>query len=134
MLILYILFISCSSSIPQEKKYKQVYIEEFKLVYFKACLKNSFDNEAIRYLNNIDRSGMTEPILGTRVYAMIDSLSKITISKDYKYGEVAEGAEGKHIYSECLRIYQSKWLDSIAQTEYKKMKKIEMDFYKNSGL
>jgi|GEM_PF-1174565 len=114
--------ISCSST--QEKRNKAAYIEEFKMVYFKACLQNSFDNEAIKQLNHIDRSGMTEPILGTDVYPMIDSLANTTAAKVYKRsdenGEIAEGAEGKHVYSECLAAYQSKWLDSIANAAYKK--------------
>ncbi|MFP9100383.1 hypothetical protein ACLI09_15135 [Flavobacterium sp. RHBU_24] len=51
---------------------------------------------------------MTEPILGT-AYPMIDSLAKVTAAKVYKKsdanGEIAEGAEGKHVYAECLAAY-----------------------------
>ena len=99
-----------------EEDYKQIYLNEFKLFYFKSCLKHGFDNnESIKALNNIDNSGYAEPILGM-TYLTIDSLAKFEYKKMYRAeGEVAEGAEGMHVYSTCLTAYTSKWLDSLAR-------------------
>lgn len=124
------LFIGCSVSSSDKRKqhYKEAYIHEVKLVYFKNCLKNSFDNDAIKKLNRIDKSTMTDAPLGIQLYEKLDSLAEYTAKKIIQdsiqvKGRVAEGAEGKHVYTTCLNEYKSHWLDSLARVEYKKNKK-----------
>lgn len=120
------LLISCAPSMQQ--RYKQAYLDEFKLVYFKSCLKNGFDNDQINYLNQTDKSGMTEPILGTNVYGIIDNHSRLTANKAHKQSSIEAGipveAQGIHLYAECLDAYTSKWLDSMARAEHKKQQRI----------
>ena len=111
---------ACSPSKNMERD-KQLYIDEFKLFYFKMCLESGFDNQEIKILNSIDKSGMTDMPLGLHTYKMIDSLTVTSVFRMVsKEGEGAEGAAGKHVYSECLSTYNSKWLDSVANAEYKK--------------
>lgn len=127
IITMYLCIVSCAS-LQQEKRDEQSYVNEFKLRYFKACFWHSFDNEEIKVLNGMDRSGITELVLGIRAYSLIDSLARVTASNVYKQssieeGEIAEEAVGKHVYSECLCGYESDWLKSFALREYKKQKK-----------
>ena len=119
--------ISCAVK-RNENSFKKVYINEFKFFYFRNCLKNGFNNSVeINKLLIFDKSGYGEYILGNG-YVMIDSLTKINEQKMKldslnSIGRVAEGTEGKKVLSTCLCNYNSKWLDSIAKSEFKKMEK-----------
>ena len=122
--LLVFIFFGCSFK-DNKTTIKSIYIEEFKIAYFRSCLKYSFNNsKEINNLLHIDRSGYGEPILGNG-YFLIDSLSKIALKKIQQdsiqsLGRVAEGSQGKKVFSNCLKGYNSKWLDSIANAEYKK--------------
>lgn len=110
-------------------------MDEFKLRYFEACLEKGFDNEQIHYLNGLDKSGMSERILALDNYVFIDSLAFKTTRDVEKVssmagGQIAEGSEGKHVYSECLSNYQSKWLDKLAKKKYREAKKSAMRYYR----
>lgn len=121
LLVLFIC-VSCSS-LRYEKQYKQVYIQDFKMFYFTNCLKYGFNNNEINILNNLDGSGMTEPILGANVYKSIDSLvfkknrERINLSVSNSTSK-AEGAT-EPIYFNCLCDYNSKWLLLEAKKFYK---------------
>src|SRR5690606_15189583 len=122
LLILFVC-ISCSS-LRYEKRYKKAYVQEFKIAYFKNCLKYGFTNNEIKVLNNLDGSRMTEPILGTKVYKHIDSLAfkknreRIDLSVNSRTS-IAEGST-EPIYFNCLCDYNSKWLLLEAKKNYKK--------------
>ncbi len=120
---------STSSTSSWDQHMKKAYINDVKLVYFRDCLQNGFDNEAIKELNRIDRSIMTDGVLGISLYKKLDSLSKLTAQRMIQdsinsVGRVAEGAEGKSVYRSCLRDYNSAWLDSLARKEWKKRRKM----------
>lgn len=125
------LLIGCSTSSQNSwnQHMKEAYISDVKQVYFRDCLKHGFDNEEIRKLNRIDRSIMTDGVLGVSLYEKLDSLSKLTAQRMIQdsinsVGRVAEGAEGKSVYGSCLREYNSAWLDSLARKEWKKSRKM----------
>lgn len=128
--LLCLLFLFSCSTIRNSKKNKDIYIEEFKFTYFAGCLNHGFDNsKEIKKLFEIDKSGSGELILGDK-YLLIDSLTRVTAKKIKldslnSIGRVAEGSEGKHVFSECLCKFNSKWLDSIAKSEYRKQLKLE---------
>jgi len=118
--------VSCFS-IPQ-KRFKEAYIEEFKLVYFKSCLNNTFNNTEIRDLNKRDKSGMSEPILGAHVYSLIDSLTRVNASESFRLsgdsGELSEGSEGIAAYRVCLDAYTGKGVERLAKRKYREGKKL----------
>jgi len=66
-------------------------------------------------------------------YLFIDSLAKNTASKIkldsiYAIGKIAEGLQGKKVFSTCLRDYNSNWLDLMAKSQYKKYLKSDRNF------
>ncbi|TRX29907.1 hypothetical protein FNW52_20470 [Flavobacterium sp. ZT3R18] len=133
--LLCVLFLFSCSTIRNSKKDKDIYIEEFKFAYFAACLNHGFDNsKEIKKLFEIDKSGYGELILGEK-YFFVDSLARITAKKIKldslnSIGRKAEGSDGKHVFSECLCTYNSKWLDSIAKSENRKHLKVESNSLK----
>ncbi len=126
------MLLSCSVT-KEEKVLKKIYIKEFKYRYFASCVKNGFDNsKEVQTLFEVDNSGYGEPILGDK-YLLIDSIAKITAKKIKldsvnSIGKIAEGVQGKKVFSTCLCEYNSNWLDSIAKNEYKKNLKLDRDF------
>ena len=105
-------------------EYKTVYINKFKLTYFKQLLKKSYNNSnAIREIISQDHSGFTEPILSEADYRFIDSLTTAEnnhIRVDSAQGNNrAEGAEGKRPLGYILDRLSSKWLDSTAKRRLK---------------
>ena len=109
----------------ENRTLKSTYISQFKLIYLRQLLKAGFNNsKAINEIINVDRSGFTEAILDEVDYVLIDSLvqidnQKLIADSVTRIHRVAEGAEGKHIFELLLNKFQSKWLDSIAQQQYK---------------
>src|SRR5215211_1718705 len=74
--------IKCTSSrnsTSNKNLYKDLYVDQFKLTYFRQLLRNSYNNStAIEEVIQSDHSGFTEPILLTAEdYKFIDSLTKI---------------------------------------------------------
>lgn len=120
LLVLVLIFSGLNSTAQISKK---DFVREYKLQYFKACLKNGFNkNAAIRQLLQEDVSGYSESILGNN-YRRIDSLSLITVAKiksdsASSIGRRAEGSEGKRVFSKCLCQYNSRWLRSAASKAY----------------
>lgn len=113
------------TSKSQKAEYKSIYIDQFKLTYFRKMLIKGYNNsEAIQEIINADHSGFMEPILTMEDYKLIDSLTsvhyqKIKTDSANSIGRVAEGGEGKHILGFILDKLESKWLDSIANKRYK---------------
>lgn len=61
-------------------------------------------------------------------YKIIDSLSNIASynmrqESINSIGRRAEGSEGKLVLTKCLKDFNSKWLNSIAKIQFKKIKK-----------
>lgn len=116
---------------------KNNYVTQFRLRYFEACLAKGFDNDEIRYLNGLDKSGMSDRILALEDYQYIDSLAFRTTRNVEQVssltgGQIAEGSEGKHVYSQCLENYQSTWLNKLAKKRFKKAKNNAMHFYQKN--
>ncbi|MDE3145090.1 MAG: hypothetical protein KGL19_13115 [Bacteroidota bacterium] len=108
----------------KEKVFKQIYIDQFRLTYFRLSLKHSFNNsKAIQEIINNDHSGFTEAILTFDDYKLIDSLTKLDNIKmvvDSTEGDMrAEGAQGKRPFFFIIDKIRSKWLDSLAKERYK---------------
>lgn len=67
---------STRSLASQKKMYKTIYIDQFRLTYFRQLLIKSYNNSnAIRQIVKSDHSGFTEPILTIYDYNLIDSLT-----------------------------------------------------------
>ena len=129
LFILMILFTHCKTTQPKSsliKQYKHIYIDQFRMVYFRKMLQEGFNQSGvINELIASDRSLFTEPILTMDDYALIDSL--VTIDNEQmktdsirRIGKVAEGADGKHVLGFVADRLRSTYLDSIAKTRYKK--------------
>ncbi len=124
-----VLFISnsCSStrmSRSLTKQYRHIYIEQFKLTYFRQLLIKSFNNSsAVREIINSDYSGFTEPILTQEDFKIIDSLT--TLDNSYlKTDSIAgvnraEGAHGKRPLAFIMQKLTDKSLDRLAKKRLK---------------
>jgi hypothetical protein len=109
----------------QRSVYKSIYLDQFKLTYFRKLLIKGFNgSDAINAVIKFDNSGFTEPILNEDDLDLIDSLTtvdnlKMQLDSANTIGRVAEGAEGKKPLGFILNKLSSKWLDSLAQKRYK---------------
>jgi hypothetical protein len=115
---------SIRNSRTQKEMYKSIYIDQFRLIYFRKILIKSFNNsKEIQEISKTDHSGFTEPILTESDYKFIDSLTTIDNEKmkiDSTFGNRrAEGSQGKRPFGYILEKIKSKWLDSIAKKRYK---------------
>ncbi|PKV63470.1 hypothetical protein [Pontibacter ramchanderi] len=127
LLLLLLTFTQCTTSRQRmlKQQYKQIYIEEFKLIYFQKLLQAGFNNsEEVNSLIRFDKSGFTEPVLTMEDYQLIERLvqadqQQMRADSVAKIGRVAEGAEGKHVFSHILTKLEGKWLDSLAKKRYK---------------
>ncbi|GAB4094447.1 hypothetical protein [Flaviaesturariibacter terrae] len=120
-LFLPVFFIQCkpSQAKQEEQAYKRIYIDQFKLTYFRALLIKSYNNSnAVQEIIKSDHSGFTEPILNERDYSFIDSLTTADneiMRVDSARGSLrAEGAQGKRPLGYILNSVRSRWLDSLA--------------------
>jgi hypothetical protein len=116
---------STRNSASQKELDKSIYIEQFKLTYFRQMLIKGYNNSnAIQEVINFDHSGFTEPILTIDDYKLIDSLTsvdnqKMRMDSTRSIGRRAEGAVGKRPLGFILEKLESKWIDSIANEQYK---------------
>lgn len=115
---------STHSPASQKATHKAIYIEEFRLAYFKHLLIKSYNNsDAIQEIISNDHSGFTEPVLKENDYKLIDSLTIIDNEKmknDSTKGNLrAEGAQGKMPLGFILKKLKNKWLDSLANERFR---------------
>lgn len=106
------------------KEYKSIYIDQFKLTYFRKILIKGYNNsKAIQEIIKLDHSGFAEPILTADDYKLIDSLTtidnQIMIIDSADGKRRAEGAQGKRPLGFIFDKLDSKWLDSLANKRYK---------------
>jgi len=104
--------------------YKAIYIDQFKLTYFRQILIKGYNNsKAIQEIISLDNSGFAEPVLTEGDYKLIDSLTTFDNEKmriDSTEGDRrAEGAKGKRPLGFVLERLNSNWLDSLAKKRYK---------------
>lgn len=115
---------SSHNSATRKVMYESIYIDQFKLTYFRQLLVKGFnDSKAVQEVIQFDKSGFTEPILTIDDFRLIDSLTtldnlKMEMDSTNTIGRVAEGAEGKHPLGFILNKLDSKWLDSLANKRY----------------
>ena len=109
----------------ERKQFKEVYINQFKLTYFRRILIAGFNqSESVKTLIGFDKSGFTEAILSEYDYKFIDSL--VYIDNQYMMADSsssigkAEGAEGKHVLGYILNKLESRWLDNLAHDRFKR--------------
>src|SRR5689334_18318626 len=97
-----VIITSCESTrrTPSLKaQYKDIYLDQFKLTYFRQLLIKSYNNSnAVREIIHADHSGFTEPILTEEDYKLIDSLTTFDnqhlIADSTEGHRRAEGAQG----------------------------------------
>lgn len=126
LIFMSVTFIQCHKSREKDSQneMKSIYIDQFKLTYFRKLLQTGFNNsEAVNNIIKFDRSGFTEMIMTENDYHLIDSIVlldnlKMTSDSVNRIGKVAEGAEGKHVLAYILNRLESKWLDSLAKKRY----------------
>jgi hypothetical protein len=104
-----------------ESQYRDIYLQQFKLTYFRQLLTKSYNNSpAIREIIAGDHSGFTEQILTKADYNLIDSLTSIDnkrlIADSSEGSRRAEGANGKRPLGYIMEKLESKWLDSLAKS------------------
>jgi hypothetical protein len=120
-------FQNCKSSKqiikPKQSNDELLFINEFKLTYFRQIFLKGFNNiNEIHYVLSKDNSGFTELLLLKEDFKLIDSLSTtaneamIIDSMNGLYR--AEGAQGKRPLQYIMDKLQSNWIDSIASVRY----------------
>lgn len=127
LLASYLLGTSCESTrrtSSLKRQYKEIYINQFKLTYFRQLLIKSYNNSsAIREIIDTDHSGYTEPILNEKDYTLIDSLTTLDnqrlVADSTEGHQRAEGAQGKRPLRFVMDKLSSKWLDSLAKRRLK---------------
>jgi hypothetical protein len=139
--VVVIVAISCKSKDPckistlsNEQEMKSIFVKDFKLVYFKQLLRRGFNNDP-GYLNAIkdDMSGFGENLYSNEDFdilnALVDKDNQVMVRDSLEsYGKVADGVEGKRVFSYALERYNSKWLDSLAHARYKYYEARQRDF------
>lgn len=105
-------------------QYKDSYLDQFKLTYFRQLLDKSYNNSnAVKEIIGADHSGFAEPILGQEDYKLIDSLTTIDIQylvfDSTEGNRRAEGSQGKRPLGYIMDKLNSKWLDSLAKRRLK---------------
>lgn len=109
----------------ERREKKEIYVDEFKMTYFKKMLLAGFRNSnEIRSVLYKDISGFGEIILTMDDYIFIDSIvaydhAKMIKDSTNSIGRQAEGAAGKKIFHVALTRYNSKWLDHVAKKRSK---------------
>src|SRR5690606_21538429 len=127
LLFVLLLGLNCKSSYSSKSDramYKSIYVDQFRLTYFRQMLIKGFNNSnAIQEIMKNDNSGFTESVLTIDDYKLIDSLTTVDNSRmkiDSTEGNNrAEGAQGKRPLRFILGKIRSKWLDSLANERYK---------------
>lgn len=119
----------------QEKtKYLEGIVKEFKIVFFKDCLKYSFNDKRVNYHLGNDGSYTHDFGLGLENYRKIDTLSEMVVKEilrdstewthqicsptcpeDVLQRMKDSGMVGKKTLKFCLDYYTSEELDSIAR-------------------
>jgi hypothetical protein len=127
LLTILLVTISCESTRRTSSlnaQYKDTYLHQFKLAYFRQLLIKSYNNSSsVREIIGADHSGFTEPILTEADYKLIDSLT--TVDKQYIIADStdgsqrAEGAQGKRPLGYIMTKLTSDWLDSLAKRRLK---------------
>ena len=122
-----VLVFSCKTiQVPSKKaQWKSIYINQFKLTYFRKVLLKSYNNsKAIKEIIDLDHSGFTEPVLTTDDYKLIDSLVEAENEKmkvDSIEGDRrAEGAQGKRPFQFILKTLEDRSLEKLAKSRFKK--------------
>ncbi len=119
--------ISCESSRRTQSlkaQYKDIYLNQFKLAYFRQLLVKSYNNsKAIREIIEADYSGFAEPILSEEDFKLIDSLTTVDnqrlIADSTEGHRRAEGSNGKRPLGYIMDKLNSQWLDSLAKRRFK---------------
>ncbi len=127
LLMISINMLSCESTRRSQtlrREYKEIYINQFKLTYFRKLLIKSYNNSAaVKEIIGNDHSGFTEPILTMDDYNLIDSFTTIDhkhlIADSLNGYKRAEGAQGKRSLGYIMDKLNSKWLDRLAKQRLK---------------
>lgn len=127
LLAIQITSISCDSTRRTQSlkaQYKDIYLDQFKLIYFRQLLIKSYNNSnAIREIFDADHSGFTEPLLTEEDYKIIDSLTtidnKYLVADSIEGSRRADGSQGKRPLGFIMSKQSSKWLDSLAKNRFK---------------
>ena len=136
---LLLLFANCrtTKNVKYEERLKKAEVYNYKLTYFRKLLLEGFNHsDAVKNILNNDASkGIADPGLSTYDNEFLDSCVKadnLQIIKDsvrrdllFKQGKIAEGNQGKYVFSYALERFNSKWLDSLAIARYRIYKKAE---------
>ena len=133
IILLSLIILSCSTQKRDNFKYrnddKKVWINTFKTVAFNSCLREGFKNDTIfKLMSEKDLLNSYDVIDDFRTIDFARELGKqIIIKMPAPYIKIDLGEEyllkKNFISYNCLNYYASKELDSIANSEYKKMLK-----------
>lgn len=127
LLIILSITSSCENTLrsqAQNTQYQEIYLDQFKLTYFKQLLKKSYNNSnTILEIIGNDHSGFTEPVLSEQDFKIIDSLTTLDnqrlIADSSESHLRVEGAQGKRPLGFIMDRLTSKWLDSLAKSRLK---------------
>ena len=108
---------------------QDAYVYDFKIRYFKQLLLEGFNqSQAIKEVLNEDASkGLSDSQLSLQDIEIINRYAQIgntEMVKNSMYDStMAEGSQGKYVFSFALEKFNSKWLDSLSKARYNIFKK-----------
>ena len=123
LFVMAIIGISCedrNSATSISEQNSDVYLNQFKLTYFRQLLAKSYNNStSVQEIISTDHSGFTEPVLTESDYKFIDSLTtrdnQHLVFDSTQGHKRAEGAQGKRPLGYIMEKLTSSWLDSLAK-------------------
>ncbi|WP_175634968.1 hypothetical protein [Pedobacter ghigonis] len=108
--------IACGACFAQNKQQKDEWLMSYKRQVFISCLKSQ-DTSVSK--NDISESVNFDLIGNTASAKQADSLGK-EFYKLIQPSKILDHNKNKALVNECLAYYESKQLDSIAKSAYKK--------------
>lgn len=120
--LLLIMLTSCSS-IKIKNKDQQDWIFAFKATAFKSCLLESYGEKFNVLLSNDQSVSANFEVLYVENTKIAEKVAKNFANSILTFPKDTDFEGKKNVLNSCLIFYESKLLDSIAKSEYKKLNK-----------
>ena len=119
---LYLVFL-CSCTVSKNRLSGQLTVQYFKDRALCNCLVTSLDSAATS--PQVQKLKENDPVAAVLFDSAINAhltivMSRINQDSTNRIGRVAENAQGKKPFRQCMEFYRSKELDTLARTVIKK--------------
>jgi hypothetical protein len=129
ILLLSLVYFVFGCATKKESTYLLKYKQNFKEAAYCDCVFYGYydmnkASKKIFYLDKSFENSIVYTLSGDIIHTIVNEQTRIMKKDSLESIEAkAENIAGKRVLSHCLKFYQSKKLDYIAQKEYKRLKK-----------